>query len=249
MYRKLLLAMVALLFLSHATWAQSTDPNLVSRFRPGIMWFFGGLRSSKLVDARKYDRLVFDINYNDWTGKGQQLFQQHWSSLGWNTQLFFDIPLTRKNTIALGIGLGYGHTRIRHYDLLERVDADRSTILTPFPADPKIDKSVFRSNKLFIPVELRFRTPGWKHFKWHVGGRIGYQFKASSSVHSVKNGHKMEQKTVGFYDLDPMILSVHTRIGIRNWALTASYNLTPYFRAKTSTVLNGLEVGVSISLF
>ena len=249
MYRKQLLLLTTLLFLTYGALAQSRDSVLVSRFRPGIMWFFGGLRTSGLTDAHKYDRLVFDINYNDWAGKGQQLFQQHWSSIGWNGQLFFDIPLTRKNTVALGIGLGYGHTRIRQYDMLERIDADKSTRLVPIPSDPGIDKSVFRSNKLFIPVELRFRTPGWKHFKWHIGGRIGYQFRASSSLHFVKDGHKTETRTVGFYDLNPLILSVHTRLGFRNWALTASYNVSPYFTSGTSTSLNGIEIGLSVSLF
>ncbi len=227
--------------------SQKPDSMLVSRHRPGIMWFYDGLRSSNLVDARKYDRLVIDLVHDTWHGESQKAFQQHIPSIGWNAQFFFDIPLTPRNTVALGIGLGYGHTRIRYNQTLQRVDTDKTTLLADFPSG--IDKSVFRSNKLFIPVELRFRTPGWRHVKLHVGGRLGYQFKTSSSLYSKVNGHRIENKTVGFYDLNPLSLSAHVRIGIRQWALTASYNFTPYFKTKQSAQLNGMEVGLSISLF
>lgn len=227
--------------------AQKPDSMLVSRFRPGFMWYFGGLRPSHLVDARKYDRLIIDILHTGWNGGSQQAFQQHWSSIGFNTQLIFDIPLTPRNTMALGIGLGYGHTRIRYDQALQRIDSNQTTALTDIP--PGIDKSVFRSNKLFIPVELRFRTPGWKHMKLHVGGRVGYQFRTSNSLYSTVNSHKVENRTVGFYDLNPFFLSAHARFGIRNWALTASYNVTPYFKKGQSTQLRGLEVGLSISLY
>jgi hypothetical protein len=248
MSRKLAFTML-LCMLSLKSFGQAPDPKLVSRFRPGILWFFSGFRPSKMVDARKYDRLVVDLVYNDWTGKTQKPFQQHWSSIGWNVQTFFDIPLTARNTVALGIGLGYGHTRMRIDQTLERIESSRTTMLSDFQSFSPVDKSVFRSNKIFIPVELRFRTPGWKHFKFHIGGRIGYQFKASTSVFSSWNGHKTENRVRGFYDLNPLLLSLHARIGIRNWALTASYNVTPYFKNKASTQLNGLEIGLSVSFF
>lgn len=227
--------------------AQKPDPELVSRFRPGVMWFFDGLRSSDLVDARKYDRFIIDILHTGWNGGSQKAFQQHWGSIGFNTQLIFDIPLTPRNMVALGIGLGYGHTHIRYDQVLQRVDSTRTTALADIPAG--VDKSVFRSNQLFVPIELRFRTPGWKHAKLHIGGRIGYRFGSSTSLFSTVNGHRTENKVRGFYDIDPLLLSAHARIGIRNWALTASYNLTPYFKKAQSAQLNGLEVGVSVSLY
>ena len=118
------------------------------------------------------------------------------------------------------------------------------------PLNAGINKSIFTANKIFIPIELRFRTAGWQHFKFQLGGRIGYQFLAQSHLFSKNTaGLKVETITSGFKDLDPLLMSVHARIGIRNWAITASYNLKPYFKNKQSTQINGLELGLSISLF
>lgn len=240
---KILVTICFAVLLPWGTFAQKPDSMLVTRYRPGIMWFYSGLRPSGLVDARKYDRFVIDILHNGWNGDSQKAFQQHGSSIGWNIQLFFDIPLTARNTVALGIGLGYGHTRIRYDQMLQRDEVHRTTLLADY--GPTVDKSVFRSNKLFVPVELRFRTPGWRHVKLHVGGRIGYNFKTSSNIYT--DGDKT--KTTGFYDQNHLLLSTHARLGIRNWGLTASYNFTPYFKNAQSAQLNGFELGLSISLF
>lgn len=241
--RRLLFIMVLFSSIPAGTWAQS-DSNLVSRYRPGIMWFYTGFRPAKTFFAPRYDRLVFDLLYNDWVTDKQKAFQSHISSIGFNTQLFFDIPLTPKNIVSIGIGLGYGHSRIRYDQLLSQVTQPKSTVLIPFP-DSDYEKSVFKTNKLFIPVELRFRTPGWQHFKFQIGGRIGYQFAAKSKVFKENS----VIKTRNLYDLNPLLFSVHARVGIRNWAITASYNISPYFKNAKSTQINGLEIGLSVSLF
>lgn len=243
---RIFICLLITFILSPAVSAQHVDSNLVTRYRPGIMWFYGGLRPSKLVDAKKYDRFVIDLLYNDWS-QTPKLFRH--ASIGWNVQLFFDIPLTKRNAIALGIGLGYGHTRIHYDEFLDKNDNERITTLEKSDLIAGFQKSVFKSNKLFVPVELRFRTPGWKHFKFHLGGKVGYQFLTSSKLYTNLNGDKATSKTRRFHDVNPLLLSVHAKIGIRNWALTASYNLTPYFKNKASTQLNGLELGLSISLF
>ena len=241
--------LVCILFSSFAD-AQKPDSNLISRFKPGFMWFYGGIRPSKLVDARKYDRLIVDVVYNDWYNKNLSLFKNHWSSIGFNVQTIFDIPFNANNTFGIGIGLGYGRTRIESNNLLNYIDSSQTTILSPIPINAGIEKSVFTSNKIFIPLELRFRTKGWRHLKLHLGGRVGYQFLAQSHLFSKTNeGLEIEQITSGFKDFSPFFMSVHARMGIRNWALVASYNLSPYFNNRQSTQLNGLEVGLSISVF
>ncbi len=248
--RKKISIVVCLIIFGFNINAQKVDSSLISRYRPGFMWFYGGIRPSKLVDAKKYDRLIVDLNYNDWINKNQPLFKNHWSSIGFNIQTVFDIPFNANNTVGMGFGIGYGHSRIQSDYLLNHVDSNQTTILTEIPLNSGIEKSVFTVNKIFVPIELRFRTAGWKHFKFQLGGRIGYQFLGQTHLFTKNNsGLEVETITSGFKDLDPLLMSVHARIGIRNWALTASYNLNPYFKNKQSTTLNGLELGLSISLF
>jgi hypothetical protein len=247
---RIISVLVCLFILGLNASAQKVDSTLISRYRPGFMWFYGGIRPSKLVDAKKYDRLIVDVLYNDWINKSDKLFKNHWSSIGFNVQTIFDIPLNSSNRVGFGIGIGYGRTRIQSNQWLNHIDSNQTTILNDIPLNLGINKSIFTANKIFIPIELRFRTAGWQHFKFQIGGRIGYQFLAKSHLFSKNNaGLEVETITSGFKDLDPLLMSVHARIGIRNWALTASYNLMPYFKNKQSTQINGLELGLSISLF
>ena len=62
-------------------------------------------------------------------------------------------------------------------------------------------------------------------------------------------GKLVENITDNFQDFNNLLVAAHARIGIRNWAITVSYNLLPYFKDKSSTQLNGLQLGLSISLF
>jgi hypothetical protein len=238
-----------ILFLSMKVIAQAPDPELVTRNRPGILWFYDGFKSSKLTDARKYDRFIIDLIHSDWMTENTKPFTNHWASIGFNTQFLFDIPLTIKNSVSLGIGLGYGHTKIKSDKVVTNLNNSIQTQLVDKSTISGLEKSIFKTNVLFIPLELRFRTPGWQHFKFQVGGRVGMQMRAKTKNFSTQNGKKTLQKVVGFQDLNRFVLGVHTRIGIRNWAIIASYNLTPYFDVDKVNQINGMEIGLSISLF
>ena len=48
----------------------------ISQFKAGFMWFYTGLRPAKEDKVRKYDRLIFDLTYNDWNGDSK-LFQMN----------------------------------------------------------------------------------------------------------------------------------------------------------------------------
>ena len=244
-----LLFLLTLCVFSTQAMAQKSEPDVASRHRPGLLWFYDGFKSSKLTDARKYDRLIIDLVHNDWMSDNTKPFQTHWASIGFNTQLIFDIPLTPKNIISLGVGLGYGHTKIRSNQVVTTFNNTEEAQLVSKSQFPDLDKSIFKSNLLFVPVELRFKTPGWEHVKLHVGGRFGLQMGAKTKEFFSIDGQKSIHKTKGFQDLNRWMLSVHTRVGIRNWAITTSYNLTPYFDTSTENQINGLEVGISLSLF
>jgi hypothetical protein len=229
--------------------AQKQDAELISRFRPGVMWFYTGLRPGVSEKMPRYDRLIFEVLYNDWTGKSVKPFQQKAGSIGWNGQAIFDIPITNDN-ISFGIGVGYQYTRISlDGKYLKRDAALQATSLEVFPTDTEIKRSVFSTNQVFVPVELRFRTKGWKHVKLHVGGKVGYQLRTATRIREEQEGLEIENKTIGFYDLNDWVFSTHVRLGIRNVGLVASYNLTPYFRGKYSAELNGFSLGLSLSVF
>jgi hypothetical protein len=212
------------------------------------MWFYTGLKPAKVDKVRKYDRLIFDITYNDWVGDND-LFQNHWASIGLNTNFMFDIPLVKKNKIALGIGVAHQFTNIRHNGHLVRDNVAGTTIYAPQNPSDDFKKSVFGGNSFSIPVELRFRNEGWRHFKFHIGGKIGYQANAFSKYVSKIDGDRQISKSYGFPDNNKLLYSAHVRIGLRNWALFASYNFNTNFSNSESVQLNQVQAGLSISLY
>ena len=220
----------------------------ISRFRPGLMWFYTGLRPAKIEKVRKYDRLIFDVTYNDWSGD-KEPFENHWASIGLNTNLMFDIPLVKGNKIALGIGIAHQYINIRHDQVVVIDDVNNSTSFYKPEFSPVAVKSFVSGNSFSIPIELRFRNESWRHFKVHIGGKIGYQANIYSKETFNVNGHKEKNKRFSFPDQSELIYSAHVRVGLRNIALYGSYNFNTLFTNKASDQLNLLQFGISISLF
>ncbi|MCO4814389.1 MAG: hypothetical protein KC454_06730 [Flavobacteriales bacterium] len=223
--------------------------NEISRFRPGVMWFYTGMRPAKPGKPNKYDRLIFDITYNDWIGD-RDPFKNPPLSLGLNTNLMFDVPLTKGNTIAFGWGISHQIFNIRHDEMLVSDDGSKTTILIPIAStgfSPK--KRSLVGNSFSVPLEVRFRKKSWKHLKVHLGGKIGYQLRLTEKTVGKYDGHKVVYRRHGFPNNSKLIYSTHVRFGLRNWALYASYNLNSIFLNKESTQLNLIQFGLSISLF
>ncbi len=217
-----------------------------SRFRPGLFWFLTGYRPAKIEKVRKYDRLVFDVTYNDWTGE-KKSFQNHWASFGLNTNFMFDIPIAKKNLFSIGIGPSYGYSTIRHNQITSSIEGTNYTKILAVDTLP-FKRNSLVGHQLSLPVELRFRTNGWRHVKFHLGGKIGYQFGLATKTHALDGDSPKKFKTQ-FNDPNRLVYSVHARIGIRNWALYGSYNFNRVFKNSESTPLNLFQVGLSLSLF
>lgn len=220
-----------------------------SKHRPGFLWYFSGITTPKPEKLRKYDRLLFEVVYNDWQGKNTKPFQVAPVSIGFNGSLMFDIPLNEKNTFSLGLGITYGIFRLRMDDFILRNDSLQASIVTPGVVGLGIDRSIFKFHSLSLPVELRFRGAKWQHTKFHLGARVGFQFAPTTVLSSKQNGINYLQKTRGLYDFNQLGIQTYLRFGIRNWSIYGAYHVLPFFKNAASTKLNGFQLGVSLALF
>ena len=224
------------------------DSTLISRHRPGIFWYFNGLKPAKSSKIRKYDRLIFDAAFNSWTGD-QAAFSNRWNSIGLTTNLLFDIPLDANNQFSIGTGISHSWFNVAFDPNFKFYTYSNQTFLGNAPSTEHFNEQHLSGHSLSIPLEIRFRTKGWKHFKVHIGGKIGYQLTIyATSVRNEENGQYIE-KNYNFGDINRLIYSVHTRIGIRNWSLFANYQLNPLFAHSSSVKLNVFQLGLSLSLF
>jgi hypothetical protein len=239
-----------LLISYHTAWSHSPlkDSTLVSRFRPGIMWFYTGLRPASPGKAQKYDRLIMDLTYNTWTGD-QPTFSTHANSIGLNTSLLADIPLSKKNNVSLGVGISHSLFKIDHNNDYVFSTSSNQTSYTHKSELDYFDKCQLLGNSLSVPVEIRFRAPHWRHVKFHLGVKVGYQLNIySKTVRNGENGKRIIYD-YNFGDINRFIYSLHARIGVRNWALFASYQFNSLFSNASSTKLNLVQFGLSLSLF
>jgi len=218
-----------------------------SRFRPGVFWFFTGYHPAKPEMARKYDRLIIDVTYNDWTGD-RKMFQNHWASIGLNTNLMFDIPLVKKNLVSLGVGGCYSFQTMRHNKDVFMNQQSQWTVVSDSANYINFDRNSFAGHNFSIPFELRFRTKGWRHFKVHLGGKVGYQAWLYGKTKGIQNDDTFKFRTK-VPDPNRFTYSAHVRFGLRNWAFYAQYNFNNLFSNAMSTQLNSVQFGISVSLF
>ena len=247
--KQLIILSIACVCMSFVAQAQYDSKDSVqSRFRPGAMWYFTGWRPASVEKVRKYDRLIFDITYNDWIGD-KDLFQIHWASIGLNTNVMFDIPLTKGNTVSIGTGLSHSYHVTRHNAHLDADDALGITVWKPKLPTDTFRKSILGGHSFSVPLELRFHKESWRHFKFHIGGKIGVQ---SSLYSKYVTGQWLDRdvvKNYSFPDQNFLLYSAHVRFGFRNWALFGSYNFNTIFSNPNSVQLNRVQMGLSISLF
>ena len=224
------------------------DEGLKSRFRPGVGWFYNGGRPYEAEKLRKYDRLMIDIVYNDWPGD-RDYFQSPWYSIGFNTSLMFDKVLTKSNTVSFGWGVAFSHTNNYSSGRFNRNTQDGFTFIDDFPAGEEPLRSKFSANYIEVPLEFRFKTKGYKHFKFMIGGKIGYQLNAFDKIVNKVNGVTYSTKNFNFPDRNPLRYGATVRIGIRNWSLFGAYYFSELFTDSQSVQLTPYSVGLTISLF
>lgn len=224
------------------------DSTLISRHRPGIFWYFNGFKPAKSAAIRKYDRLIVDVGYNSWNGD-QVAFSNRWNSIGITTNLLFDIPMDANNQFSIGTGIAHTWSHIVHDPSMKFYTYSNQTFFGNVPSTVYFNDQSFNGHSLSIPLEFRFRTKGWKHVKVHLGGKIGYQLNVySTASRNDENGQYVETNS-NFGDVNRFIYSAHARIGIRNWAMFASYQFNPVFSHPSSVKLNLFQIGLSLSIF
>lgn len=241
--------LLAFIFVTNNIYSQERDTlrkqDTQTRYNPGLFWRFTGFEPRYGKEGEKYDRLIVDLNYNDWTGDRNGT-KTNWYSIGYNINLFFDIPFNRKSTTSLGIGLSYSHVNLMHNGVLSMNDSLGTTTLgLPVAGMSERQMNKFVANYIELPLEFRFRTPGYKHFKFHVGFKAGVRI---SSFERWKEGSDL-YKEFNHPDIARFRYGATVRIGIRNWSLYGAYFFSDMFTNSASSKLNPFSLGLSISLF
>jgi hypothetical protein len=230
---------------SFSQWGYKSE-DVAHRFKPGFMWFYTGLRPAEVEKPRKYDRLVVDVLYNSWMNDGKFVKQDVGRSIGFNTNLMWDIPLNKYNGVGLGIGFQHRYQRTSPTSAVIYDPISKTTDYNE-AWQPSTPYNVFQSHVFALPIELRFRQKKWKQMKINMGGSIGYRpFMRRKSWSLNKETIFIDRR---LQDINPLDYQAHIRFGFRAFALYASYGFSPQFKSKESVKFTTASAGISISLF
>ncbi len=244
---KFLKLLVCLLFtIQGFAQPEGKDSNFVSRHRPGIFWYNTGWRPAKPGKLRKYDRLIVDVTYNQLLLTGA-VKQNAARSFGCNINTMWDIPITNGNTVSFGIGLAYKFQKTEPKGLFFKDITDSFTRYYADSSYTDYRKNTFGNHMLAVPIEFRFRTRKWQHFKVHIGASVGYRLQTFQKLWMNDKHHAFKQRD--FPDVNNLVYGVHLRVGIRNLALFADYTLAGQFKSDKSDKINSLAFGLSLSIF
>ena len=235
---------LGLILFSCVIQAQKNDSQLISRQRPGLFWYFDGLRPTKSSDNHKFDRLIFDLTYSDWLGDLKP-FQNRWNSIGFNTNFMKDIKFKELRFFSLGMGVGYGFSTIssdqRFMDnkpIVEMINLEKSGVF---------DYATIHAHRFYVPFELRFYTKNWNRFKFVIGGSAGLYTGFNQSLIG-RDGLKKEKSNLK-PNVPVLNYGIHCRFGLRNIAFFGSYQINSLFRERGNPNIHPLQLGLSLSLF
>lgn len=220
--------------------AYGQNEKLITRYKPGIMWYYNGLRPLNDSKLKKFDRLIVDVVYNDWYCNNAYLISNSWKSIGYNVNLMFEERSKKNNRFSFGYGIRYTFSNIRtDYNLTQ---GHGDVLVNQRTSTDTYGVNLLREHSVVVPLEFRFGNPKPRAFKLNIGAFVGYGFPIQQSTKYDNTKFKSQiNNTSGIK------YGVHARIGGRALAGFFSVQLGQLF--KKSVPVYPVQVGVSYSLF
>ncbi|MFM7661737.1 MAG: hypothetical protein ACKO6A_03655, partial [Bacteroidota bacterium] len=198
--------LIFIFFISFKLFSQKEfDTEIESNSRPGILYYFTWKPSNK-PKVRKYDRFIFDVYYTD-ASDPKNIIKKLTPNIGLTVNFMNEFALTKKNTVSIGTGIGLSTTKV---NLSSNLLLGHDNSIVCFPSSTSdYKRNSLNGFNINVPIELRFKTKGWSHYKIHVGGRLGYQVKLSEKYffEDSNRNYKKSLKSA----VENFTYSVHTR--------------------------------------
>lgn len=194
--------------------------------------------------AKKEDRLVLNLNWDNWLKTSQGLEVKSFRSRGFSF-LLMNEKIFGQGNVALGYGLGFSSQNVHSNAFPTTVDG--YTYMSPFPSSVSYDLNKLSCNFIDAAFELRFRTnenEEHKHFKVSAGMKVGYLVQS----HTKYEDSEGKFKTYDIKNLNDFQYGLIGRIGYGKWGVSGYYSFVNLFKDKKGPELVPVSIGISFTL-
>ncbi|MEX0274104.1 MAG: porin family protein [Flavobacteriaceae bacterium] len=214
-------------------------PNIGANMR-GILWCFfmgcGWLFSQGVDDTYLEDQFYLGASYNIWAQKPSGVAQSNFP-YGLFGGIIKDMPLNKRRTMGLGVGLGYAMNS--YYSNLRAVESN-GEINYSIDTSDGFKRSKMETHLVEMPIEFRFRTStpeDHRFWRLYVGPKIGYVFTARSKFIT-----DTEKDIFTNTDIQKFQYGLALNVGYNTFTIHAYYALSDFF--EDGTVMDGAPLEV-----
>ncbi len=144
-----------------------------------------------------------------------------------------DMPINKKRTIAIGVGLGLAYDQFGQNLVIDQTPNGESTF-TVLTDDVEFDANRFSMYIIEAPIEFRWRSSSpntYKFWRVHGGLRVGYAYYYKSTFKQL--GNNFNQTNIS--EFDPVRLAATLSFGYNTFNFYANYSINPFFKEGVTT--------------
>tara|TARA_R110002033_G_scaffold79931_3_gene131022 strand:+ start:48498 stop:49187 length:690 start_codon:yes stop_codon:yes gene_type:complete len=183
-----------------------------------------------IIGDAKYleDQVYVGVNYNFMLSKPIDVLQRNFS-YGLQGGVIRDVPLNKKRTVALGIGLGYAVNS--YYSNLISDNSNGAIVYAVPSSDSLYNRSKIETHSIELPIEFRWRNSSptdYKFLRIYTGVKFGYNFSARSKLvaDSGRTGFKND-------DIQKLQYGLTLNMGYNTFNLHVYYSLSDFIKKDT----------------
>ncbi len=206
------------------------------------------LAAQDKTKMRPADRLIFTAITDVWSGLPTNM-KTFAVNRGIIIDYFHDQPLGTSN-FSVAAGLSFAGHNLYSNHRYSRVGNKHEFVAIPSAQEYSNNK--LSLNYLNIPLEVRFRTRGWKrNMRIHAGIRGGYLISGHTKYvgEDLPGGRRTKVKEKMLDNIEPFMLGAHARIGIGKVTLSGYMPLNTIFKDNSAADANFFSLGLSFIVF
>ncbi len=201
-----------------------------------LLLFLGSVLQAAAQDevpSFREDQIYFSIAYPYFSDAPSELIQ---NKLSYSFSLGFirDMPINKKRTLAVGLGLGWESSTVFNNMQFEVLD----DAVTATAIQGKYQKNVLNMQSFAVPFELRWRSATeLKHAFWRIYSGMSFHLPIqltakNTSLEGVQKSTSLPHSST--------LLRWNIHFGFNTWNISIAHDLRPW--AKSNTTKNSFDI-------